>query len=216
MKVLLALDFSTTATGWARFSLTTGELLTYGVIEPDFKNPKVKGVPIHTYPEAQVLKIRRLSQQIVETLLMEDVSKIVIEEINGGSRAGRLSQKVLDGGHFVLLEKFPPHFLKMVSYYDSDGKDGWRSAYGLKLQLSTTDRVTNKDRKKMNKRLGKGVKKMPIITQKNLACRYVNKVFGLNLDCDLRTTDGDMADAIGLGYFYLTRIVTHGSIGKVS
>lgn len=204
IPTLLSLDLSTSATGWAKFHLETGELLSFGVIIPDFKNPTKKGVPTYAYPTAQVLKIRRLSAQILE-LIDSDVEKIVIEEINRGVQ--RIGQKVLDGLHFILLEKFPPGALARVFYEDSDGRYGWRSANGLKLQLSDGDKLVNKERKKANKKLAKGQKKFSIITQKTLACRFVNKQFGLSLDNDLRETDGDIADAIGLGYFAWKKVL---------
>lgn len=213
MNILLSLDLSTTCTGWAKFDLDSGELLAFGFIQPNFKNPVKKGIPQYSYPQGQALKLRTLADQIIE-LMEPNVTKIVIEEINSGKN--RLGQKVLDGFHFMLLDRMPWDFVRQVSYFDSDGKDGWRSAYGLRLQLSSSDRSLNKDRKKMNKKLGKGQKKLPLITQKDLACKYVNKAYGLNLDCDKETTDGDVADAIGLGHFYLTRIVIYGDHGKVS
>src|SRR5690606_20752596 len=104
VSVLLSLDYSTSAVGWAKFSLDTNELLAYGVILPDFKVPKKAGVPVLAYPQAQVLKLRRLSEQIME-LIDDSVTKIVVEEVNNGKN--RLGQKILSGGHFVLLEKMP-------------------------------------------------------------------------------------------------------------
>lgn len=203
-KHILALDYSTSATGWAKLDLQTMTLLSYGVMLPDFKNPKKSGIPAFKYPELQVLKLERLSEQLL-ALIDDDTEVIVIEEINGGSRAGRLSQKVLDAGHFLFLRRLPKDMLSKVIYVDSDGSDGWRSRQGLKLQLSDFDKQTNKERKKLNKKLGKGQEKLPMITQKTLACRFVNKCYGLNLDCDQRETDGDIADAIGLLTFYAQR-----------
>lgn len=205
-RVLLALDYSTSATGWAKFNMDTKELIAFGVILPSFKNPKTKGIPKYAYPTYQVLKLRVLAAQILE-IIDHSVEKIVIEEINGGSRASRISQKVLDGGHFVLLEKMPLEVLSKVIYVDSDGNQGWRSRFGLGLQLNEHDKNLNKERKKLNKKLAKGSKKFPIVTQKTLACRFANRQFSLTLDCDKEVTDGDAADALGLGFFTLTKVL---------
>lgn len=197
--VLLSLDLSTTCTGWAKWDLATKRLLAFGILLPKVKPPR--GVKL-AYPQMQVLKLRNLSDQIVD-LIDGSVKKIVIEEINRGKN--RLGQKVLDGLHWVLLDRMPWNFAEMVVYRDSDGSTGWRSAQGLGLQLSPADKMTNKERKKFNKKLGPREKKLPIISQKTLACRFVNKNYGLNLNVDKDSTDGDIADAIGLGHFYLHR-----------
>jgi hypothetical protein len=205
MRILLSLDLSTTASGWAKYDLDTKKLLSYGVITPNLKNPTKKGIPTYAYPVAQVLKMRKLCAQILD-LIDHQVESIVIEEINGSKN--RLGQKVLDGFHFVLLDKMGPlDTLGRVFYVDSDGKEGWRSKFGLGLQLSETDKMLNKERKKYNKKLGKGTKKQPLITQKNLACNFVNKEYGLNLNSDVNSTDGDVADAIGLGHFVVTKVL---------
>lgn len=200
MRVLLSLDLSTTCTGWAKLDLDTKELLEYGSMYPEIKNPVKKGVPTYEYPEWQVLKLRALSDQVLK-LIDEDVEQIVIEEINRGKN--RLGQKVLDGFHFVLLERMASERVKTVFLIDSDGKIGWRSQNGLKLQLSTFDKETNKKNKKLNKKLAKGLKKLPVVTQKTLAVRYVNKRYELTLT---EEDDSDAADAIGLGTFVVDRL----------
>lgn len=201
MKTLLALDLSTTCTGFAVFDLETKELLRFGKIDPDFKNPKKKGIPKHGVTEAQVLKLRILSNQVIE-LIDLSTTVIAIEQINRGKN--RLGQKVLDGFHHVLLERMPYDEVRKVQFHDSDGADGWRSVNGLKLQLSQSDKEWNKKAKKLNKKLGKGQKKLDVITQKTLACKYVNKRYNL----ELNEKDGsDIADAIGLGTFVLEKVL---------
>ncbi len=199
-NILLSLDLSTSATGWAKFCMTTGLLLAFGVILPEFKNPK----KLLSYPQLHVIKFRQLADKVIE-LIDASVKKIVIEEINRGKN--RLGQKVLDGFHFVLLERMSWDVAQLVTFRDSDGSTGWRSAQGLKLQLTTLDKEQNKERKKLNKRIGRGQKKLALITQKTLACRFVNKAYDLKLDCDVEETDGDKADAIGLGHFYLNKVL---------
>jgi hypothetical protein len=203
MKILLSLDLSSTCTGWAKFDIESKKLLSYGSIYPSFKNPVTKKIPKYSYPQLQVLKLRVLSDQIIEIVDI-NTSVIVIEEINRGKN--RLGQKVLDGLHFVLLERMPWDYVQRVFYYDSDGRDGWRSVNGLALQLSEFDKLSNKNAKKINKKLGKGEKKTPVITQKTLAIRYVNKRYQLNLT---EAEDSDAADAIGLGTFVLDKVMCH-------
>lgn len=204
MKILLSLDYSTSATGYAKFDMATKKLISYGVIKPDFKNPTVKGIPKYNYPRFQLLKLRRLAEQILE-IIDERVEKIVIEEINGSKN--RLGQKVLDAGHFILLDRMRASDLSKVIYMNSDGNDGWRSKAHLGLQLSSTDKLVNKDRKKFNSKLGKGGKKQPLITQKTLSCAYVNKRYGLKLDCDNNATDNDLADAIAMGHAFIKTMI---------
>lgn len=201
MTVLLSLDLSTTETGYAKFDIASKTLLSYGSLKSPFRNPIVKGKATYEYPVLQTLKIRGLVALILG-LIDVDVTFICIEEINRGK--SRLGQKVLDSLHAVLLETMRLKHLQMVTFFDSDGKEGWRSVRGLKLQLSDFDKVTNKANKKLNKKLGKKEKKLPVITQKTLACRYVNKRYNLNLDPD---TQSDAGDAIGLGTFVLDKVL---------
>lgn len=203
MKTLFSLDLSTTCTGFAKFNLDTHELIAYGSIKPDYKNPKKKGIPQLSYPQLHVLKLRKLADQVLE-LLDSSISVIVIEEINRGK--SRLGQKVLDSFHAILLERMPWDYVQRVFYYDSDGRDGWRSVNGLGLQLSEFDRLSNKTAKKLNKKLGRKEKKSPIVTQKTLAVRYVNKRYELNLT---EAEDSDAADAIGLGTFVLDKVMCY-------
>ena len=195
MNILLSLDLSTTSTGFAKFNIDTGELLEYGVVKP-------KGVGKHPYPKLQVYKIRNLREQILE-LVTSEVTKIIIEEINKGKN--RIGQKTLDGAHYMILDKLEESDLDKVAYFDSDGNKGWRSKAGLALELSDTEKSINKERKKLNKKLARK-DQFPLITKKTLACNFVNKRYNLELDVDLKSSDADIADAIGLGTFYLEKI----------
>lgn len=199
-KIVLSLDLSTTATGWARFNLDTKELIDYGFLKPILSKIEKK----YLYPAIQLSKMRNLSDQILP-LITEETTHIVIEEINRGKN--RLGQKVLDGFHFILMDRLPLKEINKVIYRDSDGSDGWRSRAGLALQLSDFDKDQNKQIRKFNNKLAKGEKDVPVINQKTLACRFVNKKFGLNLNSEVNSTDGDIADAIGLGYFMITKVI---------
>ncbi len=202
-KILLSLDLSSTCTGWAKLDIESNKLLSFGSIYPSFKNPVTKKIPKYSYPQLHVLKLRELADQVIE-LLDDSIKVIAIEEINRGK--SRIGQKVLDSFHAVLLERMPWEYTQKVIFYDSDGKDGWRSVNGLALQLSEFDKLSNKNAKKLNKKLGKGEKKLPIITQKTLAVRYVNKRYELTLK---EADDSDAADAIGLGTFVLDKVLVH-------
>ena len=125
IPTLLALDLSTTATGYAVFKADTKELLHYGVIKA-----KVKGITKLSYPIRPLYKMYSIADQIKE--LIEDYQskgfnfeKIAIEEVN--RHKSRLSGKTLDGLHWIVLNRFSEDLLKRVKFIDSDGKTGWRN-----------------------------------------------------------------------------------------
>ncbi|RLI54081.1 MAG: hypothetical protein DRP09_14060 [Candidatus Thorarchaeota archaeon] len=196
-KFLISIDYSTTCTGYAIFNLDTGKLVRYGILKP-----KVIGVTKLKYPKLQLEKIRSLAYQLVDLINEVQPVAIIVEEIN--RHKSRLAGKTLDGGHYIFLDRLSDEYLAKLSFIDSDGKDGWRSAQGLNLYLSLQDKVLNKERRSLNKK-GKLAKKLPIITKKHLACRWVNEHYKLSLDCDKTSSDGDLADAIGIGADYIRR-----------
>lgn len=190
-KLLLSLDLSTTATGWAVFNIETKELLTYGALKP-----KVAGLTKMKYPLQQLKKIQNMVSQIQELISQySNIQAIVIEEVN--RHMNRVAGKTLDSLHGLLWDRIESQ-IHLITYIDSDGREGWRTR--LKLKLSEADKENNKDRKKTNKKIAKGQTKLPIINKKHLACRFVNKKFNLNFDVDLNATDNDVVDAIGLGW----------------
>lgn len=197
IKVLLALDMSTTCTGFAVFNPTNKDLLDYGIIKP-----KVKGISKLAYPEKQLLVTQSVAAQILDLYIelsqnYKEVTNIVIEEVN--AHKNRLSGKTLDGLHFIVWDALQ-EFINKIVYMDSDGFGGWRRV--LNLRMSDADREHNKEAKKLNKKVARG-QKIPIINKKHLACRYANRYIGMDLDCDKNKTDGDIADAVCLGYAYL-------------
>lgn len=200
MGQLLTLDLSTTATGWALFDLETKLPTAWGIIKP---KASYRGLP---YPKQQLMKMQELAGQIASHInSLPELKRIGIEEINHG--VSRLGQKVLDGFHFILLDRIESK-IDMVYYKDSDGATGWRTE--LELVLTDLDKKKNKQIRDLNKKIGKGQKKFPVITRKHLACRLINQLYGhlleRPLDCDLKETDGDLADALGLGHAILSRI----------
>ena len=203
MKVL-SLDLSTTATGWATFE--DKKLLDYGVIKP-----KVPGLTKMTYPEGALRKCLSIAEQIHELWLQEKPNIIIIEEINRGKN--RLGQKTLDGLHFIVLDALDElGAINQIYFIDSDGATGWRSKSKLNLTHSEKQKAYNKRTKLQNKKIKAENKKRPRgskialekeISRKTLACEKANKLFRLQLDDWERTTDGDIADAILVGYAFI-------------
>lgn len=191
-RTILALDISTTCTGWALFS-NLGNLLSFGTLKPNTKG----GVAKMKYPRQQLVKMMDLGGQILELIKNTKPDTIVIEEVAGSKN--RLTQKVLDGLHFIVAEYIQP-YLDIVTYYDVTGSAGWRTA--LQLRLSEADKDSNKKAKVLNKKLTPS-QRIPIIGPKHLACRHANSHFNLALDCDLRESDGDIADAVCMGHAHV-------------
>jgi hypothetical protein len=193
-KLLLSLDMSTTCTGWSLHNIAEKTLLESGLIKPSTKG----GVAKMKYPKQQLTKILDLTNQIKNLIESHKPSIIVIEEITGSKN--RLGQKVLDACHGILWKVIEVE-LDKVAYYDVSGNQGWR--YHLQLKLSDADKLANKEAKKLNKKLPAS-QRMPVVTPKHLACRHANARFGLELNCDLRETDGDLADSMCMADAFLT------------
>lgn len=194
MDYLISLDLSTTSTGYAIFNFKSQELLTYGFIKSDAE--KINNLK---YPKKQLFKIRNIVSQIIKLLIEYNPKLIIIEEVN--LHKSRLSGKTLDALHAILWEKLPEIMLEKVVYMDSDGLEGWRTR--LNLRLSESDKLKNKERKSLNKKIARGIRKLPIINKKHLACAFVNKFYKLKFDVDQNESDNDIVDAIGLGNAYL-------------
>jgi hypothetical protein len=190
-ETLLSIDLSLTNTGWALFSLKTKKLLEYGEL-----SPSKRGLKDLRYPQETTIRIRRQVDQILKLLENKNIKHIIIEEVNRG--IGRISQRILCSLHGVLLDRMSETDLHKVLMIDSDGKHGWRSKAGLGLQLTELQRVQNKEIRKFNRQVRKG-KKLKVIDIKQLAINYVNEVYKMNLS----EKDSDIADAIGMGTFFL-------------
>lgn len=191
--LLLSLDLSTTSTGYAYYR--DGRLIENGNIFPD-----MKGLSKLTYPEQQIKKIRTLVNKVSHMISYGPLGvpdRIVIEEING--HKNRMAGKTLDMLHGILLHSIGDWAFPRISYMDSDGKDGWRTK--LRFILTDADKEANKEAKKLNKTI-KG-RKLPIITKKHLAARFVQAKYGIHLDVDENPEDADRADAIGLGHAFI-------------
>lgn len=196
MTTLLALDLSTNSTGFALFNMTNNKLLHYG-----FLKPQVPGLHKLKYPKAALHKMKDLSAKVRDLIAEHNPDYIVIEEINRG--ISRLSQKGLDGYHFVLLEYLlilGDEVLDKISYIDSNGPNGWRGELGLKL--SAEDKAKNKEIRKLNK---KNKLKYSPIDWKILACRWVNARYKKEFDVEANTHDSDICDAICIGAAWLSK-----------
>ena len=192
-KRVFTLDLSTTSTGWACFDSDTKKLIGYGAVKGS-----EKGLGQLTYPKKQLVKMRQIAHELLAMLEhnKEKIDKILIEEVN--LHKSRLTGKVLDGLHWILLNYMSEEILSKVVFVDSDGFTGWRTKLGLKL--NEDDKEVNKQNKLLNKKIKRG--KLPIINKKHLACRYVNSRLGTNFDVDANVSDNDIVDAIGLGLSY--------------
>jgi hypothetical protein len=190
-RLLLALDLSTANTGYAVFDLDTHFLINSGVIKSKTRN--LRTLP---YPKGPLYRMQEMAEQIKTQLIdaLPEIEIIAIEEVNNPS--SRIGQKTLSGVHWILLNLIEDKIDK-VRFKDSDGANGWRTVLGL--TLTEQDKQRNKELRVINKNRLKGTKLKPLINKKHLACRYVTKYYGLLLNCDIRDTDGDIADAIGLG-----------------
>lgn len=192
-KVLLSLDMSTTCTGWSLFGLESKKLLQSGLIKPSTKG----GVAKMLYPKQQLTKMIDIAGQILQLITNFNPACIVIEEIAGSKN--RMGQKTLDGLHFIVAWVIQD-YLDRVRYYDVTGNAGWR--FHLQLKLDDADKAANKEAKVLNKKLSAS-QRIPIIGPKHLACRYANRLYGTQLNCDTAETDGDLADSISMGSAFL-------------
>ncbi|PWU06074.1 MAG: hypothetical protein C5B47_08060 [Verrucomicrobia bacterium] len=188
MEKLLTLDYSTTSTGYAVFDIRSKTLLDFGVIKPG-KIKKTKNQLRDT-----VAKLQSVADQIVALIEKSQPTQIVIEQVNLGKN--RVSQKTLDGGHFLLYEKLGK-WLEVVLLVDSDGPQGWRTK--LNLKLTEEDKKSNAINSKLNKKKAKGTPDYLIVNKKHLAARSVNATLGTSFDVDKNAGDSDQVDAIGIG-----------------
>lgn len=191
MRILLSVDLSTNCTGWALFEVETKKLVAYGHIKgKNFKDSSTQ--------RATLKKLEYMGSQVLNLIQNYKPTHIVIEEIAGSKN--RISQKTLDMCHGIVW-KWIEQYLDNVSYLDVSGTNGWRTLLGLRF--SEEDKARNKEAKKINKDLAPRVSKMPIIDQKDLACRHVNREYGLTLDPQANQSDADVGDAISLGDAWL-------------
>ncbi len=176
---LLALDLSTSNSGYAIFDVKTKKLLKSGQIKP-----KIKGISKMRYPQNAFHKCLSIAAQIGD--LYEEVQPdlIVIEEVNRG--INRIAQKSLDSLHFFVLQAcFCDDLFDKLNYIDSNGAKGWRGK--LKLTIA----------KKYPHLKGASIK------WKKAAEEFVNEKFKTEFDVVERKRDADEVDAIALGYAFV-------------
>ena len=192
-NILLALDLSTSATGYSVWNLDTGALVEYGSVV------KKASKAISSYPWSSLKSILWMADEVVAVIEKYQPTHIVAEEIC--RHVSRLSGKVLDSLHFILLYKLLMKDLPKTFKWAYIDVSRWRKV--LNIRLSEQDKLLNADRRKMNKKTKKGTKKLHLIDWKDLACRYVNANFPLNLDAASTASDGDVADSICIGIAHL-------------
>lgn len=193
MKHLLSIDLSTNCTGWSVFDIETEKLITYGILKP-----QVKGLSKMEYPKQQLYKMIDMAEKVRSVIKNFSPFHIVIEEVAGSKN--RLSQKTLDGVHWIILY-LNMEYLDIISYYDVTGINGWRT--DLKIVLDEADKLHNKEARLINKQLGPKSNQIHIIDNKDLACRYVNQNYNLVLDPIENNGDSDIGDSIAMGSAWL-------------
>jgi len=180
---LIALDLSTTCTGYAVFDLRTKDLVDWGELKPS-----TKGFAKLNKLHKKLSVMERLSDDILKKVEEFEPGVIVIEEVTG-SRF-RLPQKTLDMFHYcVLLSLLPWVAEEKVHYIDVSGKTGWRKVLDIKL---------SGDDKKKNRRLRQRGRKSEVINFKALAIQYVKKHYNI-------TVRNDEADAICIAEGFLKK-----------
>jgi hypothetical protein len=170
------------------------KLQSYSTIKPD---SKFNGISISKldYPIQQLYKMMSVAEKIKALIDELKPTWIVIEEIAGSS--SRMGQKTLDGLHWIVAY-YIQEYLPIVNYYDVGGSEGWRT--DLKLKLSDADKLANKEAKKLNPALKKSKQPLlPIFDWKDLSCRYVNSIHGLELNPQIETSHADIGDSIAMG-----------------
>jgi hypothetical protein len=182
MRTLLCLDLSTTITGWSFFNTTDHSLIEYGMVKP-----QVKGITKLKYPEKQLKKIISISEQIEELVKELEPDQLLIDEINRG--INRIAQKSLDALYFLVLYFLAfehKDLVKEVVFFDSNGRQGWRT----NLKLSTKDIKEKKSRSQKWKKAAEVV---------------VNEYYGLKFDVWRMPGHSDICDSIAMGISYLLK-----------
>jgi len=183
MKTLLAIDLSTSCTGWALYELDTGKLLEYGLIKPELPKGHTKWVNT----KRALYTINSMAEKVTAMILEKAPSKILIEQINRG--INRISQKTLDGVHWMVLEQLRQKNVDLLDIVQFIDTIQWRGKLGLKL--------TEAD-KKHNATMRRKKNKKAVINYKTLSVRFVNKEF----EKEFTEADNDVTDAICLGLYY--------------
>jgi Holliday junction resolvasome RuvABC endonuclease subunit len=193
--IILGLDLST-RTGWCvvRDTPEGPSLIGLGCIESTYT--------VQRYPLDFVNIINFIADQCYSRVLETQPDIIVIEEINL-SKGNRISQKMLDGIHFALLNKIFAHgYGDKVKYVNTSE---WRKYCGIYLtkeqrkqnqKLSSAARDAAKKHTKLDKK-ALGIRGK--ITKKHVAVEWANRTFNL----DLRIGQNDEADSLGLAYAYI-------------
>lgn len=183
-------------TGWAIFK--GDKLVNYGYLKP-----QVPGLHKVKYPISGLFRILDLSFQVRELVLEKKPDLIVIEEVNKGRN--RISQKTLDALHYFVLEEIRQHteeMLENIRFMDSGGRSGWRPT--LDLKLTDEDKAYNKGIRSQYKGQKRVISKLKR-DWKDVSVRYVNALYGLDMDHREREYDADIADAICLGEAFIKR-----------
>ncbi len=190
---VLALDIAST-TGWVLMQREndTLEIVQHGNVTSG-ASPGDTGLG---YPWSYVQAAETLARNVRALVMSQLPNRIVIEETNGGGRAARFSQKLLEFFHLAVLSELQD-LLVPVDYVSTGD---WRKI--LKIQLTKEERKANAKLSKAKsaaKSAGKALDKKALgikgrVTPKHLAVKWTNENFNLQL----KQGENDIADAVCL------------------
>lgn len=155
-----------------------------------------------SYPFCYVNAAYGIQAHVIELIELHKPDVVVIEETNLGKN--RYSQKMLEFIHCIVVQWLSTNFSGRTVYISSSI---WRQTLGLqmtkdekkrnsslsKLKKQSKDQDGKVDLKKFNElKKASGIRGK--VTQKHVALRYVDTVYGIKL----KTKDNDQADAICL------------------
>lgn len=192
---LLALDLSTHC-GWALLDGVPGpavlpELLDGGCMEL----VRVVGA---AYPWDYVEDVER---QAVNLMLLAGATtpeEVVIEETNGGGRAGRYTQKLLEMLHLAVLRQIRIAFPTLPVTYISSAD--WRRTVGIALskEEKRNNATIGRARRAGKEALREAKRRLGVlgkVGRKHVAVRWVEDAYNLTL----AQGDNDFAEAVCLG-----------------
>ena len=187
---ILSIDASS-HTGWAIFQ--DKKLIQYGKIDVPCQDS--------SWPWGVMKWAEEIAEQITRLVINNSIgfNKVVIERAN--SSRFRDSQNVLDWMHFCILKNsINDVWNDIIIYMDSSE---WRKICKINLskEQKKHNQMVSKEKRKGNKIVKVNGKRVGRLTKKHLAVFYCNENFGTTF----KIKDNDIAEAICLGWAYLTR-----------
>lgn len=149
------------------------------------------------YPWSYLRSAENMAYQIGAIVRDHRPDRVVIEETNGGGRAARYTQKLLEFVHFAVLL----HLREVGAVVEYVSTSTWRKHLGVMVPKEAK-RANAKLRRAMREGDAEGLRAVKkrlgvrgLYSKKHAAIRWVNETYGL----DLRPKDNDVAEAVCLG-----------------